>query len=405
MTSAMAFEGSETLATISSVRQAQRLTVEQLDVAALRRLPAADWDRLSAEALVENPFYDRGHVLAGLDTFDRSKRVRAHAFRSADGTLAALFLTQPRSIVPAPFPVANSLANIYQFGGAPLVHRDHADAVVQLWAERIAQGKAPAIWSFADLDTGSALALPLQEAAAANGLHWRVVAPYERAHLSRLEGGFEVHLNQVLSKSRLHDVRRTMRRLGEAGSFSLEHVREGEAFRQRLEEFLRLEHSGWKGTQGTSFLSHTDDADFARAAYRPGFAALDSLLFEGKPIAMKLSIRTGRTAFTPKIAYDESFKKLGPGMALEYLLVQEFYRSDTLAGIDSASTAEGHSALNFFNNRKAMGTVLVGRRAWQVNLLAKLYDARKALKQRVKQFQADWKTRTTKAEPKKLATG
>ena len=405
MTSAMAFNDSDMSEKVLSPSRAAPLSVQQLDKAALRTLSPDDWDRLSAAALVENPFYDRGHVLAGLDTLDKSKRVRAHAFRTTDGELAALFLTQPRAIVPALFPVANSLANTYQFGGAPLVHREHAGDVVQWWAERIASGKAPAAWSFADIDTGSPLGLMLQAAAVAKGLHWRVVAPYDRAHLSRLEGGFEAHLNQVLSKSRLQDVRRTMRRLGEAGPFSLEHVEDGGTFTKRLEEFLQLEHSGWKGVQGTSFLSHKDHVAFARAAYRPGFAALDSLLFEGKPIAMKLSIRTGPTAFTPKIAYDESFKKLGPGMALEYLLVQDFYASDTLMGIDSASTAEGHSALNFFNNRQTMGTVLVGRRAWQVNLLAKLYDGRKALKQRAKQLQADWKARTTNAERKKPAAG
>ncbi len=368
MTSAMAFDLTDTVDSPATQQSVERLILRRFDAADLRSLPAEDWDRLAAAALVENPFYDRGHVLAGLDTMDHGKAVRGYGFADKAGRLVGLFLTQPRSIVPAPFPVANSLGNIYQFSGTPLVHRDHAAAVVKAWVDAVAAGKAPGIWTFADFDTCSPLAVMLHQAAKARGLQWQIVAPYERAHLSQLEGGFEAHLSQVLSKSRLHDVRRTMRRLGEAGSFSLEHMEDGPEFTQRLEDFLALEHSGWKGAQGTSFLSRHTDAAFARAAYRPGFAALDSLLFDGKPIAMKLSIRTGRTAFTPKIAYDETLKKLGPGMALEYLLVEDFYASDRLDGMDSASTAEGHSALNFFNNRKPMGTVLVGRRHWQVSL-------------------------------------
>ncbi len=394
MTSAMAFDLTET-ATISASKLEQ-LTFRQFDVAGLRAIGAKEWGDLAAAALVENPFYDRGHVLAGLDNMDQGKKVRGYSFTTASGQMVGLFLTQPRSIVPSPFPVANSLANIYQFSGTPLVHRDHAEQVIEAWVNGLSKGKLPAIWSFADFDTASPLAEMMRQAAQARGLHWQVVVPYERAHLSRLPDGFEAHLQEVLSKSRLHDVRRTMRRLGEAGSFSLEHVQDGPQFAQRLEDFLQLEHSGWKGAQGTSFLSHAKDTAFARAAYRPGFSALDSLLFEGKPIAMKLAIRTGRTAFTPKIAYDESFKKLGPGMALEYLLLQEFYNSDGLDAIDSASTAEGHSALNFFNNRKAMGTVLVGRRQWQVKLLAVLYEGRKALKGKVKSWQAQWNARRTR---------
>ena len=385
MTSALAFDGGRPdFAAVSG----GSLSLERLDSAGLRALAAEEWDALSAAALVENPFYDRRHVIAGLDTLDGGKAVRGFAFRTARGQLAGLFLTQPRSNVPAPFPVANSLANIYQFSGTPLLHRDHAEAVAKAWAAQVSRGKAAGLWAFADVDTGSAASHLLDAAAQEAGLHWRVVIPYERAHLTRLPGGFEAHLEQVLSKNRLKDVRRTMRRLGEAGKIELEHVEEPEALTQRLEDFLSLEHSGWKGEQGTSFLSHEKDAAFARAAYAPGLAALDSLLLDGKPIAMKLSIRTGRTAYTPKIAYDEAFKKLGPGMALEYLLIEAFYASETLDGVDAAATAEGHSALNFFNNHKAMGTVIVGRRGWQVSVLAALHEGRKTIKERVKAWRA-----------------
>lgn len=396
MTSAVAFEGGEAMPKTLSVPHTGRLTVQHLDAAALRALPPAEWDQLSVAALVENPFYDRRHVLAGLQTMDRGKRVGAYAFRTGDDVLAGLFLTQPRTNVPAPFPVANSLANIYQFGGTPLLHSEHAEAVAQSWAEQVAAGRIAGLWAFADVDTCSPTMLLLAQAAKAKGLCSQIVIPYERAYLSRLEGGFEAHLNQVLSKNRLKDVRRTMRRLDEVGTVELEHVSEAPALAQRLEQFLELEHSGWKGEQGTSFLSHATDAQFARAAYIEGLAAIDSLLLDGKPIAMKLSIRTGRTAFTPKIAYDESFKKLGPGMALEYLLIEAFYASDALDGVDAAATAEGHSALNFYNTHKAMGTAIVGRRHWQVNVLARLHEGRKALKAQVKTALAQWKARRDK---------
>jgi CelD/BcsL family acetyltransferase involved in cellulose biosynthesis len=397
MTSAVAFEGGP--ATIQTSRQQtmERLSCKRLDVAQLRALDHRAWDSLSAAALVENPFYDRRHVMAGLETLDRSKPVRAYAFETTAGQLVGLFFTQPGSNVPQPFRVANSLANPYQFGGTPLVHREHADAVISAWAEQVRSGSMPGIWTFGDVDTGSAVTRLMQAAAEARGLSWQVVIPYERAYLTKLDGGFEAHLEQVLSKNRLKDVRRTMRRLGEVGKIELEHVEEPAALKARLDDFLKLEHSGWKGQMGTSFLSRDIDAAFARGAYAPGLAAMDSLLLDGQPLAMKLSIRTGRTAYTPKIAYNEDFKKLGPGMALEYMLIEAFYAGDTLDGVDAAATAEGHSALNFFNNHKAMGTVIVGRQSWQVSLLGALHEGRKALKIKVKALQAEWKARREKA--------
>jgi hypothetical protein len=361
-------------------RCSSQLRMQRLRVADVLALPGAQWDHLSGQALVENPFYDRRQVVAALQTIDRDKPVGGLAFFAPDGLLVGLFLFQARSKVPAPFPVANSLANDYLLCGLPLLHRDYAEAVVKAWCEQVIAGTAPGVWVFDDVDMSSPAVLLLERHAKARRMGMLGVNSYARAFLTRLQGGFEAHLSQVLSKNRLKDVRRTMRRLGEVGAVTLEHVDAPDQLAQRLEDFLALEHAGWKGAMGTSFLAHDADAAFARKAYAPGLAAMDSLLLDGKPIAMKLSIRTGRTAFTPKIAYDESYKKLGPGMALEYMLIEDFYATDRLDAVDAAATAEGHSALNFFNNEKPMATLIIGRNGWQVTLLTRLHRLREELK-------------------------
>jgi len=238
----------------------------------------------------------------------------------------------------------------------------------------------PRLWILPDLDMGSQLAALILAAARKRNLFTRQALPYERAHLTRLAGGFETHLATVLSKNRLKDVRRTLRRLQEVGTIALEHVEEPAQMQHRLEDFLALEHAGWKGAKGTSFLSRLDDAGFARAAYAAPLAAMDSLLLDGKPVAMKLSIRNGDCAFTPKITYDEAHRKLGPGMALEYLLIEAFYASGQPGSVDAAATAEGHSALNFFNDHKAMATLIIGKTNWQVQLAGWLFERRERLK-------------------------
>jgi len=355
-----------------------------LDADGLASLDPAAWDALSADALVENPFYARQHVLAGIATIDRRAGLRALAISGADGALLGLFPFSGRGKVPIPLPIANGAANKYQFCGTPLVHKDHAERVVGRWLHLMSQGRLRGLWTLPDIDLGTPLAELIFDGVLVRQMSAQSVTPYERAFLTRLPGGFESHLETVLSKNRLKDVRRTMRRLQEVGTIVIEHVDDGPRLRKRLEDFLGLEHGGWKGELGTSFLSNSADAAFAREAYMAPLAAMDSLLLDGEPIAMKLSIRTGDTAFTPKIAYDETHKKLGPGMALEYLLIEQFYRSGDPGAVDAAATAEGHSALNFFNAHKQMATLIVGRSAWQVRLLAWLFDTREKLKHKVK---------------------
>lgn len=361
----------------------QPLLHQTLDAEGLRQLPADAWDALAANALVENPFYSRHFVLSGLDAMDRDAGVRAVTVSDADGRLLGLFPFRSRGKVPAPFPIAFGAASRYLFSGTPLVHRERAAEVLALWLDQLAAGRPRGIWTLPDIDMHSPLVDLILDHARSRGMSAVSVMPYERAMLTRQPGSFEAHLQTVLSKNRLKDVRRTMRRLQEAGTLTHEHAEDRERLQQRIEDFLRLEHAGWKGRMGTSHLSKPDDAAFARQAYAQGpagFAAIDTLLLDGAPLAIKLSIRTGPTAFTPKIAYDERHRKLGPGMALEYLLIEEFYRSGDPLAVDAAATAEGHSALEFFNARKSMATLILGRRDWQVRLLATLFRRREQLK-------------------------
>lgn len=375
----------------------EAVRVRMLDRAGLAAIPADQWNDLSRNALVENPFHDRAHVLATLQTVDKQKPVKALAYTSPSGTLIGLFLYQPRSKVPSPLPVANGFHNDYLVNSLPLVHRAHAASVVDAFLCDVKSGAVPGLWSFPDIELTSPFMTLVNAGIAEHGLTITSVHPYERAFLTRLDGGFDAHLSEVLSKNRLKDVRRTMRRLGEVGTITLEFATEKDHFQQRLEDFLALEHAGWKGEMGTSFLSKPDDAAFARAAYVPGLSSMASLLLDGKPIAMKLFIQTGKIAFSPKIAYDEAYKKLGPGMALEYMLIEDFYAERRFDAVDAAATAEGHSALNFFNNHKPMATVILGRSGWQVSLLARLHLAREALKSWVNEQKA---RRAAKSAPK-----
>src|SRR5690606_10341077 len=135
----------------------------------------------------------------------------------------------------------------------------------------------------------------------------------------RLPGGLQEHIETVIPRRRLRELERSKRRLAELGTLAFERVSDRPGVARRLEQFLALEHAGWKGRNGTSFLSLPGHAEFARAAYRN--AIVDSLLLDGEPIAISINIAAGRTAFTPKCAYDERYRRHAPGLVLEYDVV------------------------------------------------------------------------------------
>jgi CelD/BcsL family acetyltransferase involved in cellulose biosynthesis len=359
----------------------RQLIIQRLDAEGLRQLDRRQWDRLAANALVENPFYAAQQVVAAIDTIDADLDMRAIAIRDANGQLVGLFPYSRRNRSRYPLPMAFGATNDFQYSSTPLVDRDRADDVVDFWLDDMARGAGRLPWVLRHLTMDAPLARLIMDGAAARGFAVEKLLPYQRAVLTRLPGGFEAHLEAVLSKNRLKDVRRTMRRLAELGTLTFEHAEAPELVNDRIEDFLTLEHSGWKREQGTSILSSAEDAEFFRRAYRAseanrGFVTVDTLLLDGQPIAMKLSLRSGETAFTPKIAYDETHRKLGPGMALEYKLLEAFYAAAQPLSVDAAATAAGHSALGFFNEQHEVAILVFGASRWQVKLFVAAYKAR-----------------------------
>jgi hypothetical protein len=106
------------------------------------------------------------------------------------------------------------------------------------------------------------------------------------------------------------------------------HVVDGDEVSSELETFMRLEAAGWKGESGTgsAILLHEE----LRAFYRELASNLgqdgsddrceiNSLYVGGRCIASQLCVRTGEVMSLPKIAYDEEYARLSPGL----LLLQE----------------------------------------------------------------------------------
>lgn len=115
------------------------------------------------------------------------------------------------------------------------------------------------------------------------------------------------------------NLRRRLRRLGEAGAVAYRRADGAEA-EPLLERFLALEASGWKGARGTAAAADPRTLAFyrglARAGAREGWLAVRALELDGRPVAMHLGLRWRGVYALPKPAYDEARAACSPGQLL-----------------------------------------------------------------------------------------
>jgi CelD/BcsL family acetyltransferase involved in cellulose biosynthesis len=360
-------EAAMSLAGVVAVQRSMAINlacrVDVLDMKGIRRIDAAAWDGLAAGAIEGNPWLTRQMVLSSADAY--SSNFRALALYRHETSELVGFLPF-RVIGYGPFGMGAPALNLYQVAGTPLISAEHVEvAMAGLLGGMATMGGLPRHWVFPHVATQGAFAEKARAKAGQTGFEIGFAAPYERAVLTRRAENFAAHVETVIGKKRAKDIERNWRRLEREGDLRFERASDPDTVAVRVEDFLRMEASGWKGHRGTAFLSRPDDAAFARAAYGGslngvGLTSVDSLLLDGKPIAISINIATGDTLFTPKCAFDETYRKFGPGMVLEYRIVEQFFADDAIASMDAATTVEGHVICGLWGETRTMGTLVLG---------------------------------------------
>jgi CelD/BcsL family acetyltransferase involved in cellulose biosynthesis len=99
-------------------------------------------------------------------------------------------------------------------------------------------------------------------------------------------------------------------------------------FAEARDDFKRVEASGWKGAaeKGGALVTaqSSSQRDFVDQVYsgKAGGAFVHRLLLNGQCIAALLGMRLAHTVAVPKIGYDETFRRFGPG----HLLLQDLFQ-------------------------------------------------------------------------------
>lgn len=216
--------------------------------------------------------------------------------------------------------------------GLPLLDRHRGGEALELmldWLNREEPGVSAVL--FPCLPTGGAVMKLLRRQAAACN---RPLLSTNRRARALLIGRSDGEAPSSHHPSRKHrkEIRRQRRRLAEVGK--LAYVRyEATDVRRATERFLALEASGWKNACGTALLNDPGLATFTRSMARllacQGKCRIDSLEHDGAPLAMGIILTSGERAFLWKIAYDERFANLSPGVQfiLDFTLRQRTDRN------------------------------------------------------------------------------
>lgn len=135
----------------------------------------------------------------------------------------------------------------------------------------------------------------------------------------RTDGTFEGYVGSL----RPHfaaNLRRLVRKVERLPGCCCDFLTGEDAEPARLDEFLRLEASGWKGRGGTAILADPRERAFYGAfverLYERRWLEWHTLSVGGHAIAAHLAIRCGRIVYLWKIAYDENYRAYAPGNVL-----------------------------------------------------------------------------------------
>jgi CelD/BcsL family acetyltransferase involved in cellulose biosynthesis len=343
------------------------LTVEVATGSRLAEIQSA-WRDLIARADVANVFMHP--MLVALSASYPDVRCRAlAAWKESDGVRRLVGFwafavgRAPRSILPLSVLVAPFSSHGYL--ATPAIDRDLLEETLQAMLDHIAAD--PTLPNMIALDAmceDGATMQALNRVLAARGTAPSTLRRFVRPMLvSGLDA--KQYMENALSSSSRKKLRQHRRRLAEKGTLESKTIIEPEALRAAMDDFLRLEASGWKGEKGTALLCKAEDAVFARemiAALAPqGDAWMHALYLNGAPVSMQVVLRAGPTAFTWKTAYDQALSDYSPGMLLLEDYTAALLADRSIASVDSCAYDEA-SFMSAWSERQAMVDVWIDAR-------------------------------------------
>jgi CelD/BcsL family acetyltransferase involved in cellulose biosynthesis len=310
-------------------------TVETARTAAELRAFVPEWQSLARDAVEPNPFYEPFMLQAAFSELGAGLDLSVAFVRGDDGELVGAFpLRRRRATLAVPGPHDELWRYAYCYLCTPLIRRGREQIALDGFFGRRRSATLRLRSFVADGEFDHALHAWAQ----AHKRRVHTTFQYERP-MVQTQLGPDAYFQAHVSPRKQKQLRRFQRRLAEPGPVRFRTMRTVAEVEHGTEQFITLEHQGWKGRKGTSFASGPRDRAFLVAAMRAGAQAgqveIRSLDVGEQPVAMGITLRSGPAAFGFKIAYDEAHAENSPGVLLDVATFKELLADPDVALIDS----------------------------------------------------------------------
>lgn len=253
---------------------------------------------------------------------------------------------------------------LYEVSSLPVIDADHGqDATQAMLRHLLAAGDLPRTLALPVLPLEGPTFLALEEACRATGSRLRICERWQRPVMRPQPGDdSERYLRRTLGQSYKKRMQqfRAIARHGEVGFQRLR----GEAARVALPDFLALEAAGWKGRAGTAIARLPQASAYFDSLVTLSAAAdslqIDTLLLDGRPLAMGLLVESAGTRHFLKIAYDEAQARHSPGRALTIAMLQADFAGTPPDLFDSGAGDGVDAGTYVWGERRAMGNAIIG---------------------------------------------
>lgn len=328
------------------------------------------WRRLAERALEPNAYLAPMFVLPALMHLEAARRVTVFLIEQEGQLIGVGVFSTRRLPAPLRLRVLEGFRSRHSYLSGLLVDHEYAPGAVDAFFSFIVRREMG--WHGVRFDwmvAGSHLEQLLRCSARRRGIWWSPSERFCRAVL-RPPGNDGCPPLERIAASRLKDLRRRMRRLGEQGDLAWRVHFGCEISDEVVERFLRLEHGGWKGEAGSSLRSSPANERFF-VAMIDNFRACGGVFFTelavgGQVIASTCNLVSAGRAFAFKIGWDPAFARYSPGMLSELLMVE--HAASAFAHFDriDSGAAEGTYIDELWPDRQEMvsgvfATTFVGK--------------------------------------------